>query len=115
MPNVVCCSPVDVLRKYSATLQELIDPDDIAQKLFSATEKLVSEKLIDDFHSRRDLSRRDKARLILNELILHTMSGGDEIDKFKTLCDILKTDSTYLMRDCVQKLEKEVAVSSVGE
>ncbi len=39
------------------------------------------------------------------------MGGGDVMHKFKTLCAILKTDCTYMMKEFVLKLEEEVAVS----
>ncbi len=104
----MCSSPIEVLKKYSATLQELMEPGTAAIHLFS--EHLISDRLYEDLVTRRDLSRFDKASLIMNEL-MHTMGGGDVMHKFKTLCAILKTDCTDLMKEVVLKLEEEVAVS----
>ena len=109
MPNTVCSSPIDVLKKYSATLQELMDPGTVDIHLFS--KRLISDKLHDDLVTMRHLSRFETARLIMNELINHTMRGGDVMHKFKTLCAILKIDCTDVMKEVVSKLEGEVAVS----
>ena len=108
LPNVVCSSPVEVLQKYSATLQELMDPDASASHLFS--KGLLSLTLHDQLLTALGLSSMHKARLIMNELI-HTMGGGDVMHNFKTLCAILKTDCTYMMKEVVLKLEEEVGVS----
>ena len=109
MPNTVCSSPIEVLRKYRAKLLELMEPSTAAIHLFS--KRLISDRLHEDLITRRDLSRFDKASLIMNELIHHTMPGGDVMYKIKTLCAILKTDSTDVMKEVVLKLEREVGVS----
>ncbi len=85
-----------------------MEPDTVAIDLFS--ECLISDRLNEYLLTRRDLSRLDKAREIMNELIHNTMPGGDVIYKFKTLCAILKTDCTDVMSDIVLKLEEEVGV-----
>ena len=108
LPNVVCSSPIEVLQKYSATLQELMDPDASASHLFS--KGLLSLTVHDQLVTALGLSSMHKARLIMNELI-HTMGGGDVLHKFKTLCAILKTDCTYMMKEVVLKLEEEVGLS----
>ena len=107
LPDIISSSPVDVLKKYNATLQKMVsDPERLATELVSRS--LLSDKFYDDLLSTQGLSRYRKNSLIMNELIQRGMPGGNEIQKFRTLCEILRKDCSDQKRKAVLKMEEEV-------
>lgn len=104
--GTIITSPIDALKKYSAQLVDFIrDPERLANNLFS--KDLISMRVKDDIVTTIGVSTYSRASRIMND-VYREMSSGNEIEKFKKFCDVLKLDSTDAMRNIILKMENEV-------
>ena len=98
-----------MLRKYSAALKDLItDPERLASLLHSKEPQLISNGTIRDLLTTTGISTYKKAGLVMDEAERY-MTGGNEIQKFRILCEALKNDCPDNMRRIVLEMEREVA------
>ena len=106
LPNTVLSSPVDVLRKHSAVIQDVVsDPERLATTLYSA--ELISFSVKDEVVTTLGLSRYRKASIVVSE-VERNMSGTNEIEKFRRLCEVMKAQRDQPLCEIVIKMEKEV-------
>lgn len=96
------------MRKYSATLMDLLSDQEIkrlANHLHS--KKLISDIAYDDLLTTQPLSRLDRAIKLIDG-VKRSMAGDNDKEKFSIFCEILKGDNTIVMKEIVLKMEKEV-------
>ena len=113
LPNVISSSIIGILKKYSAAIKELVSasPETFANQLYSAG--LIPFPVLDRLQA-TGLSPLEKASIVIND-IQRNMSGTNVVDKFKKLCEILKTNGSETMKEIVMKLEKEVGMIPEGQ
>ena len=87
IPNTVSSSLVDVLKKHSADLKELVSvPEIVANHLFSAG--LIPFPVLGKLQA-TGLSPCEKASILFDEF-QQSISGTNVMEKFISLCKILK-------------------------
>ena len=107
--NVISSSIVGVLKKHSASIKELVSaasPEAFANQLYSAD--LIPFPVLDRLQT-TGLSPLEKASIVIDKVQLN-MSGTNVVEKFKKLCEILKTNGSGTMKEIVMKLEREVGM-----
>ena len=106
LPNAISSSVASVLKKHSASIKEFVSasPETFANQLYSAD--LISFPVLDRLQA-TGLSPLEKAGIVIDE-VQRNMSGTNVVDKFKKLCEILKTNGSGTMKEIVMKLEREV-------
>ena len=112
-PNVISSSIIGILKKYSASIKELVSasPETFANQLYSAD--LIPFPVLDRLQA-TGLSPLEKASIVIDE-VQRNMSGTNVVDKFKKLCEILKTNGNETMKEIVMKLEREVGMIPEGQ
>ena len=113
LPNVISSSIIGILKKYSASIKELVSasPETFANQLYSAD--LIPFPVLDRLQA-TGLSPLEKASIVIDE-VQRNMSGTNVVDKFKKLCEILKTNGNETMKEIVMKLEREVGMIPEGQ
>ena len=108
LPNIISSSIVGILKKYSATIKELVsaNPAAIANQLYSAD--LIPFPVLDRLQA-TGLSPLEKASIVIDEA-QRNLSGTNVVDKFKKLCEILKINGSGRMKEIVMMLENEVGM-----
>ena len=106
LPTTVISSPVDVLRKHSAAIQDVVsDPERLANTLYSA--ELISFSVKDEVVTTPGLSRYRKTSIVVNE-VERSISGLNKMEKFSRLCEVMKEQLDQPLSEIVIKMEKEV-------
>ena len=99
-------SPVDILRKHSATIQDVVsDPERLASTLHSA--ELISFSVKEEVVTTLGLSRYRKASIVVNE-VERNISGLNKMEKFCRLCEVMKEQRHEPLSEIVIMMEKEV-------
>ena len=99
-------SPVGVLRKHSAVIQDVVsDPERLANTLYSA--ELISFSVKDEVVTTLGLSRYRKASIVVSD-VERNMGGTNEMEKFSRLCEVMKAQHDQPLCEIVIKMEKEV-------
>ena len=113
LPNVISSSIIGILKKYSASIKELVSasPETFANQLYSAD--LILFPVLNKLQA-TGLSPLEKASIVIDE-VQQNMSGTNVVDKFKKLCEILKTNGNETMKEIVMKLEREVGMLPEGQ
>ena len=104
IPNTVSSSLVDVFKKHSADLKELVSvPVILANHLYSAG--LIPFPVLDKLQT-TGLSLCEKASILLDE-VQRSISGTNVMDKFSSLCKILKEHCSNNVEQIVIKMKSE--------
>ena len=113
LPNVISSSIIGILKKYSASIKELVSAssETFANQLYSAD--LILFPVLNKLQA-TGLSPLEKASIVIDE-VQRNMSGTNVVDKFKKLCEILKTNGNETMKEIVMKLEREVGMLPEGQ
>ena len=106
LPNVISSSIIGIFKKCSATIKELVStsPETFANQLYSAD--LIPFPVLNRLQA-TGLSPLEKASIVIDE-VQRNMSGTNVMDKFKKLCEILKTNGSGRMKEIVTMLENKV-------
>ena len=108
LPNAISSSIAGVLKKHSAAIKKLVSasPETFANQLYSAG--LILFPVLNKLQA-TGLSPLEKASIVIDE-VQRNISGTNVVDKFKKLCEILKTNGSGAMKGIVMMLEREVGL-----
>ena len=108
LPNAISLPIVGILKKHSGPIKTFVSasPETFANQLYSAD--LIQFSVLDRLQA-TGLSPLEKASIVINE-VQRNMSGTNVVDKFKKLCEILKTNGSGTMKEIVMMLEREVGM-----
>ena len=80
------------------------DPERLANTLYST--KLISSSVKDEVVTTPGLSRYRKASIVVSD-VERNMSGTDEMEKFRRLCEVMKAQHDQPLCEIVIKMKKE--------
>ena len=107
IPNTVSSSLVDVFKKHSADLKELVSvPEIVANHLFSAG--LIPFSVLGKLQA-TGFSPYEKASILFDE-VQRSISGINVMEKFSSLCKILKKQCSKNVEQIVIKMENEAGM-----
>ena len=109
IPNTVSSSLVDVFKKYGADLKKLVSvsvSEEVASCLYSAD--LIPFPVLGKLQA-TGLSPYEKASILFDE-VQRSISGTNMMEKFRSLCKILKKQCCKNVEQIVLKMEKEAGM-----